>query len=252
MTPSLTAWLLAVWLWQSVVSPAALQQINALMAEKAARTPAQLKLSSALVHALKSRRGEAVAPGALIQQSAVVFEPDGTSLVDLRAVVDDSLLARIEAVGGRVLNSSRHYGAVRAHVPVDQLESLAEWPEVAWIRTADEAVTNQFQTAKVNTSQGDMAHRASLARSTFGINGGGVGIGVLSDGVDSLAARQASGDLPASVTVLSGQAGSGDEGTAMLEIVYDLAPGSPLYFATARRYPGHVTRKRWAGECDGC
>jgi hypothetical protein len=55
---------------------------------------------------------------------------------------------------------------------------------------------------------------------------------VLSDGVDSLAAIQASGDLPA-VDVLPGQAGSGDEGTAMLEIVHDLAPGAALGFATA-------------------
>src|SRR5439155_10500777 len=40
------------------------------------------------------------------------------------------------------------------------------------------------------------------------------------------------GDL-GPVTVLPGQAGSGDEGTAMLEIVHDLAPGANLYFATA-------------------
>ena len=56
---------------------------------------------------------------------------------------------------------------------------------------------------------------------------------VLSDGIDTLAARQASGDLPATVTVLPGEAGSGDEGTAMLEIVHDLAPGAELFFATA-------------------
>ena len=34
------------------------------------------------------------------------------------------------------------------------------------------------------------------------------------------------------MTVLPGQEGSGDEGTALLEIVHDLAPGAELYFAT--------------------
>ncbi|HSB36699.1 MAG TPA: neuroendocrine convertase 1, partial [Thermoanaerobaculia bacterium] len=87
-------------------------------------------------------------------------------------------------------------------------------------------------TLKTNTSEGDVTHRADLARANFGVNGGGVKVGVLSDGVDFLAAVQASGDLPA-VTVLPGQAGGGDEGTAMLEIVHDLAPGAQLYFASA-------------------
>ncbi|MGH9367048.1 MAG: S8 family peptidase, partial [Thermoanaerobaculia bacterium] len=83
----------------------------------------------------------------------------------------------------------------------------------------------------LNVSQGDVTHRANLARSTFGATGAGIKVGILSDGVDSLVSLQASGDLPA-VTVLPGQAGSGDEGSAMLEIVYDLAPGAQLYFAT--------------------
>ena len=55
-------------------------------------------------------------------------------------------------------------------------------------------------------------------------------IGVLSNGVTNLAASQARGDL-GPVTVLPGQAGSGDEGTAMLEIIHDLAPGAQLFFA---------------------
>ena len=40
--------------------------------------------------------------------------------------------------------------------------------------------------------------------------------------------------MPDFVTVMPGQEGVGDEGTAMLEIVHDLAPGADLYFATAR------------------
>ena len=39
--------------------------------------------------------------------------------------------------------------------------------------------------------------------------------------------------MPADVTVLPGQEGAGDEGTALLEIVHDLAPGADLYYAMA-------------------
>src|SRR5215204_5753655 len=82
------------------------------------------------------------------------------------------------------------------------------------------------------TSQADTTHRAALSRSLASVTGAGLKIGVLSNGVNTLAARQASGDLPATVTVLPGQAGSGDEGTAMLELIYDLAPGAQLFYAT--------------------
>jgi hypothetical protein len=64
------------------------------------------------------------------------------------------------------------------------------------------------------------------------VSGAGVTIGVISDGVNSLATSQGTGDL-GTVNVLPGQAGNGDEGTAMLEIVHDLAPNASLYFATA-------------------
>lgn len=80
--------------------------------------------------------------------------------------------------------------------------------------------------------EGDVVHRTDVARSTFGINGSGVKIGVLSDGVINLRVSQSRGALPA-VTVLNGQAGEGDEGTAMLEIIHALAPGAQLFFATA-------------------
>src|SRR5207244_433014 len=81
-------------------------------------------------------------------------------------------------------------------------------------------------------SEGDVTHRANTARGAFNVDGTGVKIGVLSNGVTSIAIPQSTGDL-GPVTILSGQTGSGDEGTAMLEIVHDIAPGAQLFFATA-------------------
>jgi hypothetical protein len=84
------------------------------------------------------------------------------------------------------------------------------------------------------------------------VNGTGVRIGVLSDGVDGMAASQGLGDL-GPVSVLPGQAGTGAEGTAMLEIIHDLAPGAELYFATAftsiESFADNIRALRAAG-CD--
>ena len=105
---------------------------------------------------------------------------------------------------------------------------VARLREVMASRTAQGPIGN----VGARKSQGDQTHEAAESRGTWGLTGAGIKIGVLSDGVGGLATSQASGDLPA-VTVLPGQAGSGAEGTAMLEIIHDLAPGAQLFFATA-------------------
>ncbi len=108
-------------------------------------------------------------------------------------------------------------------------------------------------------TEGDLTHRALDARGTFGVNGAPLKIGVLSDGVTSLALSQATGDLPPTcgtppcITVLPGQTGDGDEGTAILEIIHDMAPGASLFFATANNsitsFAQNIRDLRTAG-CD--
>jgi hypothetical protein len=102
------------------------------------------------------------------------------------------------------------------------------------------------------SSEGDLTHRAFTARGAFHADGTGIKIGVLSDGVSNLAASQALGDL-GPVTIIPGQAGAGDEGTAMLEIIHDLAPGAHLFFATAfngiTSFANNIRALRMAG-CD--
>ncbi len=87
------------------------------------------------------------------------------------------------------------------------------------------------------STEGDTTHQANTARSTIGPSGAGVKIGVISEGAVTSHFSQASGDLPANLIILPGQMGSEgpfeDEGTAMLEVVYDLAPQAQLYFAAA-------------------
>jgi hypothetical protein len=86
------------------------------------------------------------------------------------------------------------------------------------------------------TSQGYISHTANQVVN-MGINGTGVKVGVMSDSASAarVAALMASGDLGPGTTVLPGLSGSPgtDEGTAMMEIVQDLAPGAQLFFATA-------------------
>jgi len=103
--------------------------------------------------------------------------------------------------------------------------SVAALDFVSGIRPAFRPMTS---TGSVE-SEGDGILRADLARTHFGITGAGVTVGVLSDSVDGIASSKSTLDLPSSVQVL--QAGQGEgEGTAMLEIVHDLAPGAGLAF----------------------
>jgi uncharacterized repeat protein (TIGR01451 family) len=217
----------------------AVRQLRAIFAEKASRTPAQRKLATSLLYANRESRGLAMVQGLPPQRRVVnraAVEPDGMVVVDIRGEVSDALLQAIAGVGGRVVVALPNRRSVRARVPVRRLESLAELPEVRFIAPRQRSLVNTV------TTQGDVAHAAASVRSTYGIDGTGVKVGVLSDGVDSLAARQSATELPATclpspgpeacVTVVPGQAGSGDEGTAILEIVHDIAPGAKLYFAT--------------------
>ena len=234
---------------EAELSPELVAQIEAIMAEKAQWTEAQQKVSSHLLQAQKIQRGEPIADGVVLRESPVDVESGGMVTVDVRADVTPAVLERIEDLGGSVVNSVSRYDAIRADLPLAALEALAELDAVQSIRPADLAFTkgraqrleatagtaerDPAVTRKVNVSEGDTAHLADQARRRYRVDGSGIGIGVLSDGVDSLAERQASGDLPAAVTVLPDQEGEGDEGTAMLEIVHDLAPGARLFFATA-------------------
>lgn len=221
------------------LSESAQRQVQAILADKAAWTPAQRKMATSLLMAHRESLGRAMVRGvAPLRRTADRARVDGAGrvVVDIDALVTESVLQAITDAGGEVISSYPAFRAIRARVPIRRIDEIAALPEVRRIGARQPFLLNTGS----QTSQGDTAHAAASARTTHGISGAGVKVGVLSDGVASLAARQATGDVPptcpaagACITVLPGQAGSGDEGTAMLEIVHDLAPGAQLFFATA-------------------
>jgi hypothetical protein len=159
----------------------------------------------------------------------------GSVQVFIAAEGDPELAAaHAVALGGTVERVDPPSGIVQARVPISQLEALAADLTVRFIRLPDYPV---LDTGSV-TSQGDAILSAATTRATFGVDGTGVRVGVVSDGMEGLAASQASGDLPPSVNLTTCNvvpqsptaAGAGAEGTAMLEIVHDLAPGAELWF----------------------
>jgi subtilase family protein len=228
------------------ISAAALAQIDALMAEKDSRTPEEQKIDSQLLYERRMESGQSVADGIWFVETDLPYADDGHLIVDIRARAGSGLASRLPAAGVDVVFESADGSDIRAHLDVAQVEGLAADPDVIFIQPRQAAmVSGQSATPNVaiptgqgsRSSEGDVTHLAFAARGAFHVDGSGLKIGVLSDGVRSLGASQAAGDL-GPVTVIGPAApcpaaNTCDEGTAMLEVIHDLAPGAQLYFASA-------------------
>ena len=161
---------------------------------------------------------------------------------------------------------------VQARVPASRLQAVAALPFVTFVRLPTYA---RVRIGSV-TTEGDSILNADVARQQFSIDGTGVRIGVISDGLKGVFAagcttcsgvaggpiatgnlpsatgtRTAAGILTSSSGGILGQsfqangdleglppsssacgfAGAGAEGTALLEVVHDVAPGAQLSFA---------------------
>ena len=146
---------------------------------------------------------------------------------------------------GPAQRGRRSYGVFHAAVPSDRIDDAAALGWVAAVTPPDYGQADNHPNNPVN-SEGVALMNADDVQAR-GINGAGVNVGVISSGVPSLA----SSDLPA-VTVnntgcAAGSSTTCDEGTAMLEIVHDMAPGAGLLFdaGSGGGVAGHVGAQNW-------
>jgi subtilisin-like proprotein convertase family protein len=269
------------------LSATAVAQIDALAKAKLSLNPTERKIDSKLLAADKIRRNVPLAAGVGRISTGVATDNVGRTTVDIKATGSKGVLDRVTALGGRVRDVQVNGRSIRADVPLAGIEALAATPGVTRVSVAQGYLTGHIDSTpkqlskqdraalvrkriagalkglstsavpapKIGkaTSEGDVAHAADSTRTRRRVSGVGVKVGVLSDGVNSLRASAVSGDLPPDVEVLPDQAGDGDEGTAILEIVHDLAPKAQLAFATAttsaESFAANIRALRAAG-CD--
>ena len=246
-TAAAIALLVTTGAWAQTVSPEVSNQIAAISATKAGFTAAQKKMDSNLAFGLLAATNDqrvaaysnAITPlGTTDLQGNPNTPTNGdtsSSLTTVEIYGDvEAIASGVSASGGNVIYKSPANGVVTAALPIAAVYALADSAAVTRITTPSYASTN----VGALTSQGYISHEANKVVTNLGINGAGVKVGVLSDSAlpARVSALIASGDLRPNTVVLPGQAGpanGSNEGTAMMEIVQDMAPGAQIYFATA-------------------
>ena len=263
----------AVWAQNPVLSP----KQNALMAKYGIDSPALVAKASANLLAVrnemaKGRSLHSVASG----QTAAAMRGDKLQVILVVDDFSDELLsaaaqAKLEIVGKYELAYGTRHLVVRCTNPA-QLDSLLLRPDV---KQAQEEPKRRRRAGTVVT-QGDASMRAPQARTTYGVDGTGLRIGVISDslnrthggtslpayGVGTVtgSAPQLANELPASIRVIDAGptdlSEASDEGAGMAEIIYDVAPGASLSFASAFKgysdFATNITKLRTdpGFECD--
>ena len=234
------------------------KQIAEVAAFKNSFSPAEQKMSFNLVLVSRAAHHHLKASLArLINRSEL--DSNGDAVVQVNGYLTASLLsnramAGVEKTNGQVAAHAFTSGKVQAHVHPNLLLELASQSDVKSLSGPELGTTN----AGALTSQGYVSHGVNKAIG-LGVTGAGVRVGVMSDSASAarVASLIASGDLPADTVVVSGQAGpsSGeDEGTAMMEIVHDMAPDAKLVFATAAsgqsQFAANIRALRFTYHCD--
>jgi hypothetical protein len=135
----------------------------------------------------------------------------------------------IQNQSGKVFSIKKTYNdgtRIICSVPIGAISSIAELDAISHIQATEPSAG--FDEV---VSVGDSQLSADFARLDFGVDGTGINVGVISDGVKNRQEAINAGELPLSMnTVIAGDP-NGNEGTAMLEIIHDLAPKANLYFA---------------------
>ena len=204
------------------------------------------------LHAGKTTDAQAATDVKTAHGRALAAAPAERFAIHLDAVVTPALLAQVTATGAAVTGVAAQWNTIDATATLTQIDALTG---IAGIRAIHLQAGRRHRQQGTTGNAADSEINAAAVRSTFGVTGKNQKVGVMSDSViDTSQVRgssvstsgtapnitvsgsvpQNSGDLPPSFQVVDpGPGGGSDEGEAMMELIYDLAPGASLAFASA-------------------
>jgi subtilisin family serine protease len=238
-----TAWL--------VMACLAAISTNAQSPSKFGGSPIAAKATHEILEAASAERARRALPPSLQDRLAQSRRGQDIQFIVVHTGDDKAIAAQARALGFTVqgthlLPGNIHHTVLRGN-QVSPLLEIAARPDV--IQVTPEPPRRPRSGTVV--TQGDISMRSNLARTNFNVTGAGIRVGVISDSISRTPAvggtisggfltgsnPQNSGNLPPSIRVLNnGSSSDTDEGAAMLEIVHDIAPGSPLSFADVDTY----------------
>ena len=190
---------------------------------------------------IKSRHGAALASTPQPEQLSIRID----------AIINKGLLAQIAGTGALVTHSAPQWNTVSVTATASQIDALSQ---IGGIRTITLQAARRKRQQGSTGNAADTQMHADQVRAA-GFTGKNQKIGVMSDSVidtpsvdgNSLAISgtqpnatvtgtvpQGTLDLPPSFQLVDqGPGGGQDEGEAMMELIYDIAPGSALAFASS-------------------
>jgi subtilisin family serine protease len=226
------------------------------------RSKEPTKISSALSNALSRKSEEPQGVGTEKIESlsfttnGVKYDQEEMAQVYITLYeLNQPNLEELKSEGVKIEIYDRSLNLVQGRVKPDGIDKISELPFVKFIDLPNYG----FNNAGSVQTEGDAVLMADEARDTFGIDGTGIKVGVIADGIDGLTESLGTEDLPPGgisiptspltgggisiddpcpgftpVTSTPGarpDVTTGAEGTAMAEIIHDVAPGVELYFA---------------------
>ena len=216
-----------------------------LLTGSAARTiaPSKSEAAAGLWSRVSSGKGSTTIPARALGIEA--YRPDAVRGSRVRVVIESRspALARaaVVAAGGRVERSAR--GLVQALVSPTALAALAERPGVARVRAPYSRIETAVSGEEVGVALASAWHQK-------GFTGKGVKVAIIDGGFAGLADRQAAGELPANVVTQDFCGGElstyDDHGTAVAEIVHEMAPEAQLYLVCVGTEVDFVTAVGYA------